>query len=114
MGIHSILAKYLSENDFQKKITATFLVSAPYDDANSEYSLADFKLPRNLIKLAKQSDKIFLYQSKDDPVVPFADLRKYKQALPSANTQIFENRGHFLQEDFPELTDAILKLAANR
>ena len=101
------LAKYLSENEFPKKIAATFLVAGPYDDKDFEESLADFVLPEDLEKLVGQGGKIYLYHSKDDPVVPFADLEKYKKSLPSAEVRIFEDREHFSQVDFPELVEDI-------
>lgn len=104
------LAKYLSENKFPKKILATFLVAAPYDDKKSKNSLGDFNLPENLNKFQKQGGKIFIYHSEDDPVVPFGNLKKYKRALPKAETKIFENREHFSQTKFPELINNIKKL----
>ena len=67
------LAKYLSENDFPVKIKAVFLIAAPFDNGY----LGDFALPSSLEKLEKQSEKIFLYHSKDDPSVPFAEMEKY-------------------------------------
>lgn len=103
------LAKYLSENEFPKKISATFLVAAPYDDEDSDYSLADFRLPKNLSKLEKQGGKIFIYHSKDDSSVPFADSEKYERSLKAATRRIFADRGHFGQERFPELMRDILK-----
>src|SRR3989344_2355919 len=44
----SFLAKYLSENNFSKKIRGIFLVSACYGDNPPEYYQADFKLPKSL------------------------------------------------------------------
>lgn len=104
------LAKYLSENSVSKNIKGVFLVGAPYDDKDADYSLADFNLPNNLEKLQSQSGELFIFHSKDDPVVPFADFEKYKSALPGAHTMIFEDRGHFNQEEFPELVDEIQKI----
>ncbi|MDE1975297.1 MAG: alpha/beta hydrolase [Patescibacteria group bacterium] len=104
------LAKYLAENDFQKKIAGTFLVAAPFDDKNADYSLMDFVLPNSLSKFGKQGGKIFLYHSKDDDGVPFVDLDKYKKAIPSAKTIIFTDRGHFRQPEFPELVADIKAL----
>lgn len=101
------LAKYLSENDFPKKIVATFLLAAPYDDQGKPYSLADFALPGSLNKLTAQGGTIFLYHSKDDPVVDFSDMEKYQKALPQAKTKIFADRGHFLHVAFPELVENI-------
>jgi len=97
------LVKYLSENKFPKKILATLLVSPPYDDEGLEDSLGDFVLSKNLDKLNKQGGKVFIYQSKDDPVVPYFHLEKYKKALPSVIIREFKKRGHFDQPKFPEL-----------
>lgn len=100
------LAKYLSENKFPKKIIATFLIAAPFVDERRG-SLADFILPKNLKRLEKQGGKIFLYHSQDDPVVPFANLEKYKKLLPQAMVKIFRNKDHFNQGSFPELVREI-------
>lgn len=104
------LAKYLSENKFPKKILATLLVSPPYDDEGMEESLGDFVLSKNLGRLNKRGGKIFIYQSKDDPVVPCAHLEKYKKALPGAIIREFKKRGHFDQLKFPELIKDIREL----
>lgn len=104
------LAKYLSENEFPKKITSLHLVAAPYDAETLKESLADFALSGTVEELANHTDKIFLYQSKDDPAVPFADVEKYKRDIPSATLVVFEDRGHFTQEEFPELIENIKKL----
>lgn len=104
------LAKYLSENKFPKKIIATFLVAVPYDDKNTNYSLADFKLKKDLSLLQNQSEKLFIYQSRDDDVVPFVDFEKYKKALPDANFREFKNKGHFSQKNFPEIIKEIRKV----
>ena len=104
------LAKYLSENDFPKKIKATILVATPFDDEKSERSLADFKLPSSLERFAKQGGKIYLMQSRDDPEVLLEQLEKYKQTLPNAKAMVFEDRGHFNQESFPEIIELIKTL----
>lgn len=101
------LAKYLSENKFPKKILATLLISPPYDDEGMEESLGDFILPESLDELNKQGGKIFIYQSKDDKVVPYSHLEKYKKALPNAVIREFKERGHFDQPEFPELIEDI-------
>jgi len=104
------LAKYLSENDFPKKIRATFLVSAPYDDKDSEYSLVDFALEGSLERFKKQEGEIFLYYSEDDPAVPFRNFEQYKKELPDATERIFKDRGHFQQEELPEIVQDIKSL----
>lgn len=101
------LAKYLSENNFPKKINQLHLVAGPYDTEVCKDSLADFALTGPVGKLATYSDKIFLYQSEDDTAVPYADVKKYQRDLPGAKLISFKDRGHFMQEDFPQLVQNI-------
>lgn len=104
------LVKYLSENKTPKKIAGTFLVAAPFDDKDSEYTLPGFELSEDLSLFEKQSGKITIYHSKDDPVVPFVDLNKYAEKLKSARIVMFEDKGHFGQSEFPEIVEDILKV----
>lgn len=105
----TFLTKYLSENLLPKKIKALILVAASFDDENSEESLNDFVLPTSLAKITKLADKIYLFHSKDDPVVPFEQVNKYKTALPNAEIIVFADRQHFNQEYFPELVELLKK-----
>ncbi len=98
------LAKYLSEdNILSKKINSLHLIAPPYDTEVTKDSLADFELRGTVEKLSKYTDSIYIYHSKDDTTVAFADAEKYKRDLPCAELVVFENRGHFNQEEFPEL-----------
>lgn len=103
------LAKYLAENKFKKRIKALLLVAAPYDDCTKE-SLGKFILPKDLHGLSNQCKDIYLVFSKDDPVVPIREIKKYKDALPDAQMIIFKSRGHFSQDHFPELAKLIKNL----
>ena len=101
------LAKYLSENTFPKIISQLHLVAAPYDTEVIKDSLADFALNNSVEKVLKKTKDVFLYQSKDDTAVAYEDVLKYKSDLPESELIEFENRGHFTQEDFPELIERI-------
>ncbi|MFZ2188171.1 MAG: alpha/beta hydrolase [Candidatus Moraniibacteriota bacterium] len=104
------LAKYLSENNFPVKIKAAFLIAAPYDDkerGDIYYTLGDFILPDSLDSFSKQVEKIFLYHSQDDLMVPFVDLGKYAQKLPKAEKVIFKDKGHFNLKEFPEFVEKL-------
>lgn len=104
------LAKYLSENNFPKKVEATFIVSAPFDDENSDETVGDFALSTSLENFEKQAGKITFFHSKDDDIVSVEDFNKYKQNVKSASSVLFEDRGHFFQSDFPELVEEIKKI----
>lgn len=103
------LAKYLSENTLGKRPKAVILIAAPFDDEEHGY-LGDFKLIGSLDRFSKQCKNIYLFQSKDDPVVPFHEVDKYKRALPNAEVRVLKNRGHFNQAKFPELVKYIKSL----
>ena len=95
------------------KIKAVFLLAAPFDakDREADYSLGDFTLPESLEKFSAQCPKIFLYQSKDDPVVPLVDVEKYAKKLPKAEKVIFKDKGHFNIEEFPEIVEKIKEIS---
>jgi hypothetical protein len=103
------LVKYLSGETYPKKIRATMLVAAPYNTP-TDWPYADFNIVTPLTKFATQGGKIFLYQSEDDVDVPFSNFERYRAELPTATARTFTDRGHFLQEEFPELVDDIRSL----
>ena len=104
------LAKYLSENTFPKKILGTFLIAAPHDAEGAPYSLADFVLPDSLALMEKQGGEIYLFQSKDDPVVQYENVLKYQKDIPTATLVILEDRQHFTQTELLELIQKIHEL----
>lgn len=104
------LAKYLSENNFPKNIRATILIAAPFDEKDIKEMLGDFRLPESITRFKEQTGEVILYHSEDDPIVPFADFEKYKRELPNATARIFKDRGHFQQEELPELVEDIKNL----
>lgn len=104
------LAKYLSEEKFPKNILATLLVAAPFNTGRRGH-IDEFALPESLDNFSAQSSRIILYQSKDDHVVNFTEVKKYQKALPEAKVNMFDDRGHFNQEQFPELVEDIKALS---
>jgi predicted alpha/beta hydrolase family esterase len=103
------LAKYLSENKFSKKIKATLLIAAPYN-TKKEHPLADFIITKKLDLFGKQGGEIIIYHSKDDKVVKFSNCKRFQEALPEVRSSIFVDKGHFNQEEFPELITDIKSL----
>ena len=104
------LIKYLSENNFPKKLLGLHVVSAPFDAVGSDgWSLADFILTDSISSLQDKYENISLYQSKDDDIVPFHNIGKYKEKIANAVEYVFEDRGHFSQKSFPELIENIKK-----
>ena len=76
-----------------------------YDDEKWE-DFGDFKI-ESAKNIVKSAEEIHLFYSKDDPVVPFTELAKFQADLPDAISHIFEDRGHFNDETFPELHEIL-------
>ncbi len=97
------LAKYFSEGESPRAVRRLFLVAGPFDAASGEL-LGSFSLDANRVaSMQNRVESIFLYYSADDATVPISEADKYFQKLPMAKLRIFNNRGHFKQETFPEL-----------
>lgn len=106
------LAKYLSEETFPVSVRATFLLAAPFATPTN-HPLGDFTLSEPLEKLTEQSERLFLYHSQDDVVVPYSNALDYKSVLPKAVLRDFTDRGHFNTETFPELEQDLRTVTAN-
>lgn len=106
----TFLAKYLSENNISKKIVQLNLVAPAYDSEVVKDSLADFALSKKVSNIQEQVDSIIIYQSKDDFAVAYQDALTYQEDMPEAELMMFEDRGHFLQSEFPELVENIRRL----
>ena len=103
------LAKYLSENTVTKKVKATLLVAPPFGTDEGRV-LPQFSIVTSLEKLGAQGGKVIIFHSKDDPVVDFSELKEYQDRLLSLESKVFEDRGHFNMEKFPEIIEDIKKL----
>lgn len=98
------LMKWLSENILDINIKALHLVAPTFDYKYKDYPLGDFEnssFPGIFFK--NNIATVHLYHSKDDPEVPIIESENYSQQIPNSQFHIFEDRGHFLDETFPEL-----------
>lgn len=105
----TFIVKYLEENIFPKKIKKIILLAWAFKDSDLEL-LWDFNFDKKLQNFKKYENKIIFFHSKDDPVVSYNDLSDFKTLFPLSKYNIFENKGHFLWEDFIELINEIKKI----
>ena len=96
----NFLAKYLAENQTKIDVKAVHLIAGCYGLGGGFWLRDDF--PDKL-----SGYNLHLYHSRDDFVVDFKDFERYQAVLPTAKAQVFEDRNHFLQPEFPELINAI-------
>ena len=107
------LAKYLSEEKFPFKIKAVYLLAAPsgefMDETGNNCASFGFSMS-DLANLAKQTEKVNVWHSEDDFIVPFAEAVAYKNHLKEANFVGFTDKNHFLVPELPELINSIKSL----
>lgn len=88
------ITKYLSENTFPKHIEQLHLVGPVFDNEGLVgESVASFAFDtKNLVNIAPQSDKVHIWSSMDDPVVPYNHAERYHKAMEGSVLHTFENR----------------------
>lgn len=99
------LAIYLNDNPLPKPVKQLCLIAGGYDD-ESWYECGTFKV-HSAKNLTKSAEETHLFHSEDDPVVPFSELSKFEQDMPSATSHTFSDRNHFLDPTFPELLELL-------
>jgi len=102
------LTKYLNEHSNIVHFKKVILIAPPFNDETEE-SLASFRLPDDMSRLASTADEFIFFHSRDDTVVPYTETNKYLELLPNAQATFFEGRGHINTPTFPELLDEIKK-----
>ena len=104
------LYKYFIENETPFDVKALILMAAPVPELLSveERDSGDFVYKTaDVPTITSKASKIFIYHSKDDFLVPYEHALKYKAVLPEAELVTFEDKNHFLIEEFPELVEKI-------
>ena len=96
------LAKYFHTHRLEEKVHRIVLVAARYGgDENGSFVVASAKGVENSAR------EVHLFHSEDDPLVPYADMAKFKHDIPSAIVHSFKSRGHFIDSTFPEMLELI-------
>lgn len=97
------LLKYLAQRDFPARIRGLLLVATPLTDNKPFYELQDFTPPVTLDRVQLQVSRVIVYHSKDDRSVPYRNAEKLKELVPTTELRTFEDRGHFMHNELPEL-----------
>lgn len=109
----SFILKYIWENDgifhpeTKQKIHIKkifFIAPAIADTADEVLWSFAVDLEQVYTKIQRWCKEIYIYHSKDDPVVPFEQWLALNNYFPEAVFREFDDRGHFYKElRFPEL-----------
>ena len=105
------LAKYLSEKTPPFQIAKLFLLAAPggqYPQQSDGNDCRSFRFSANAAQnIVKCANKVEIWHSKDDQVVPVSEAEWYKTHVSGAKVRLFSDKNHFLVAELPEIVEAI-------
>lgn len=102
----SMILKYLAEIQPEIDIAGLYLVSTPVWRKNY-WDIDEFTLPENFVSGVKNIDKIYLYHSEDDSIVPKEHFEFYKNAFRNAKTRLLSGNDHVFSNGLEELVKDI-------
>jgi predicted alpha/beta hydrolase family esterase len=103
----SFLLRYLSEHTLPIAIAQLHLVAPGVDDKDCP-GMGNFSTDLSSWNgFINNISKIFIWHSSDDELVPIHHSERLSKQLLTASFITFSDRGHFIQESFPELEAAI-------
>jgi uncharacterized protein len=100
------LVEHLAHGRVRAPVTALCLIAAPFPGADPDWTFEGWELPDDLSPLP---DRVFLYASEDDAVVPFAHRDRYAAAIPQAEVRTTAG-GHQLGDDLRVVADDIRRV----
>lgn len=105
------LARYLSENSLPVSVSKLVLAAGAFTRWRAEPGEEDgeyfYVHLDNFNTLEQSADALYIVHSTDDPLVPYSNAKKFEEHLPSAELVTFTDKGHFWDEEFPELIELI-------
>jgi hypothetical protein len=103
----SFLLRYLTVTDIGVTVSQLHLVAPVVDELDCP-GMGNFSTDIETWPgfMSAVSD-VHLWHSSDDDVVPIHHSERLAAKIPTATLHIFTDRGHFLQNEFPELEESI-------
>lgn len=105
-----MVLKCLSEETIKESIAGLFLIAAPFVGADENWRDDVHALEPDFAAKLPYIPQIFLYNSRDDEVVPFLHLALYARKLAQAAVRKFRSRGHQFRNDLSEVAADIAKV----
>lgn len=103
----SVLLKYLTEHKVHFGIKGLFLCATPFWGIDNDWQYEPFILPENFSELLPDIGKVYLYHSKDDPIVTLKHAERYKQELPKTELNIVKGSSHAFENGIEQLVQDI-------
>jgi|ERR1044071_2394597 predicted alpha/beta hydrolase family esterase len=99
----SVAMKALADGEVGRTLAGMFLIAAPFWHDDKVWRWDEARLPEDLAARVPRELPLFLYQGREDEVVPSAHLAMYAHALPHAIVRRLGGRDHQLSNDLTEV-----------
>lgn len=106
----SVLLKYLAEEQPVDAIKALCLVSAPMWSGDENWQHEAFNLPPDFPASLPSVKHVFIYHSKNDPIVDVSHASMYAEKMPQAKVYILDGGEHVYSKGLLRLVTDIQKL----
>lgn len=102
----SVLSKYLFEETPAKPVAGAFLIAAPYW-GTEDWQVDEYGLREDFASRLLQGLPIVFHGGRDDEVVPFEHLARYRKRLPKATVRELEGHGHGFNDEANDVAEDI-------
>jgi uncharacterized protein len=101
----SHLAKILTEIEKTTSIIGIFLLNAPFwgGEGWRYEGYKELELSKDVASKFPKDASVFLYQTRNDEIVPFSHLALYAKLLPQAIMREIDKGGHQLNNDLSQV-----------
>jgi len=105
----TFILKYIWENEFPFKIKKLFLVAPAISGTSQEWLWSfEFNLEHVYARVSRWAQKIYIYHSQDDTIVPYEQSLRLKQYFPESIFRDFYDKWHFYNEsELPQIIEDI-------
>lgn len=108
----AMLIKFLADGGLRQSIAGVFFVAAPFFHDHEFWQSKEAELPQDVADRLPRGLPVFLYQGRDDEIVPFSHLAMYSKLLPNATVRALDGRNHQLNDNLSEVADDIRRVRA--
>jgi uncharacterized protein len=108
----SVFLKHLAEGGRAEHVTGIVLLATPFW-GESDWE-AEWALPDGWPDARTELPPTHLFHSRDDEVIPFSQLERYRERLPDAAVHPLDGCGHLYDRgDLSEVLEAIREVASS-
>lgn len=102
----AILIDYLADGKLERRVAGVFLIAPPFI-GDGGWASEELRPTKELVAKLPKGAPLYLYQGRQDEIVPFSHVGMFEKALPRAIIRRLEGRNHQLDDNLSEVAHDI-------